>query len=144
MFSKGFRRIKKFANERPYRFWLTVSGLTLAGLSACILPILGFSAVGPVAGSIAAGWQSSIGLVSVGSLFAFLQSAAMGGAAMAGIVGLVAGGLTIAGLAALTAVPEDRLHAIKDMGIAVGERVQKMGEDIAGIVKRGWAAWMGR
>ncbi len=38
--------------------------------------------VGPVAGSIAAGWQASLGSVASGSLFAFLQSAAMGGVAM--------------------------------------------------------------
>lgn len=47
--------------------------------------------MGPVAGSAAAGWQASIGLVEAGSIFAWCQSAAMGGAAIGGIL---AGGLT--------------------------------------------------
>ncbi|KAI5121031.1 hypothetical protein M0805_008607 [Coniferiporia weirii] len=49
------------------------------------LNLIGFSAVGPVAGSIAAGIQSVFygGAVQAGSAFAFCQSAAMGGAALA-------------------------------------------------------------
>ena len=47
-----------------------------------MLGFIGFSALGPIAGSIAAGWQSSLGAyVGAGSLFAWCQSAAMGGAA---------------------------------------------------------------
>lgn len=64
--------------------------------SVAALPILGaagFAATGPVAGSAAAAWQSSVGLVQAGSLFAWCQSAAMGGAAVSGIVaGGAAGG----------------------------------------------------
>ena len=57
-----------------------------------ILGAAGFGVMGPIAGSAAAGWQSSIGIVQAGSLFAWCQSAAMGGAAAstitaAGIVG---------------------------------------------------------
>lgn len=53
---------------------------------------VGFSAAGPVAGSAAAAWQSSIGAIQAGSLFAWCQSAAMGGSALGwiqagGIVG---------------------------------------------------------
>ncbi|EJC98984.1 uncharacterized protein FOMMEDRAFT_170768 [Fomitiporia mediterranea MF3/22] len=57
-----------------------------AGLGA-----IGFSAAGPVAGSIAAGIQSSVygGAVGAGSLFAFCQSLTMGGgAAMALATGI--------------------------------------------------------
>ncbi|KAF3311449.1 hypothetical protein TWF173_008271 [Orbilia oligospora] len=52
----------------------------------------GFSAIGPVAGSYAAAWQSSIGVVQAGSTFAALQSAAMtGGVSVAGgAIGAVA------------------------------------------------------
>ena len=46
-----------------------------------ILVAAGFGATGPVAASLAAVWQSSIGAAQAGSLFATLQSAAMGGAA---------------------------------------------------------------
>ncbi|KAF3181091.1 hypothetical protein TWF106_010830 [Orbilia oligospora] len=57
-----------------------------------ILGAIGFSATGPVAGSYAAAWQSSIGVVQAGSTFAALQSAAMtGGVSVAGgAVGAVA------------------------------------------------------
>ena len=42
--------------------------------------------MGPVAGSSAAAWQASIGAVEAGSLFAWCQSAAMGGMAVNGII----------------------------------------------------------
>ncbi|KAK6525889.1 hypothetical protein TWF281_010933 [Arthrobotrys megalospora] len=42
-----------------------------------VLGYVGFSATGPVAGSYAAAWQSSIGVVQAGSVFATLQAAAM-------------------------------------------------------------------
>jgi hypothetical protein len=62
-----------------------------------VLGVLGFSAAGPVAGSAAAGMQSSIGLVQAGSLFAWCQSAAMGGAAAGGTVAAgVTGGVVAA------------------------------------------------
>lgn len=53
-----------------------MAGGTLGGgaLGALALPLLGFGAGGVVGGSIAASWQSSIGLVSAGSFFAVLQS----------------------------------------------------------------------
>lgn len=49
-----------------------VLGMGLLGLAA--LPLIGFGAGGVVAGSIAASWQSSIGIVTAGSFFAILQS----------------------------------------------------------------------
>ncbi|KDQ60063.1 hypothetical protein JAAARDRAFT_205106 [Jaapia argillacea MUCL 33604] len=45
-----------------------------------VLGLIGFSAAGPVAGSLAALWQSSIGNVVAGSIFAMCQSIAAGGA----------------------------------------------------------------
>jgi len=62
-----------------------------------ILGAIGFTAAGPLAGSAAAGWQSSIGIVQGGSFFAWCQSAAMGGAAMGGILvtGLAGGGVAV-------------------------------------------------
>lgn len=42
-----------------------------------LLGLIGFTSIGPAAGSLAAFWQSCIGLVSAGSFFAFLQSFAM-------------------------------------------------------------------
>lgn len=63
--------------------------------SLVALPIIGaagFAAAGPVAGSAAAAWQSSMGIVQAGSVFAWCQSAAMGGAAVNGIVAVGAAG----------------------------------------------------
>lgn len=77
-------------------------------LAGPVLAIAGFSAAGPVAGalhpfcsahsevhvslhtgSLAAAWQASIGSVAAGSLFAILQSAAMGGAGAAIVAAFV-------------------------------------------------------
>lgn len=60
-----------------------------------ILGAVGFGPLGPVAGSIATAWQASMGLVPAESLFAFLQSAAMGGPAMGFFVGIGALGGTL-------------------------------------------------
>ena len=62
------------------------------------LPVLGaagFGALGPVAGSSAAAWQASMGAVEAGSLFAWCQGAAMGGAAVNGIIAAGATGGTV-------------------------------------------------
>ncbi|GLA79116.1 hypothetical protein AtubIFM55763_002036 [Aspergillus tubingensis] len=71
---------------REHTTALVASGTGLALATApitgpAILGAVGFSAAGPVAASFAAAWQSSIGVVQAGSLFATLQGAAMGGAA---------------------------------------------------------------
>jgi hypothetical protein len=63
-----------------------------------ILAIAGFTSVGPAAGTAAAAWQSSMGIVEAGSLFAWCQSAAMGGAAAQGIAAAGTAG-TVMGLA---------------------------------------------
>ncbi|KAK6343506.1 hypothetical protein TWF730_011096 [Orbilia blumenaviensis] len=57
-----------------------------------VLGYLGFSAAGPVAGSLAAAWQSSIGVVQAGSAFSIIQGSVMTGAASVagGAVGAIA------------------------------------------------------
>jgi hypothetical protein len=60
--------------------------MAASGVALPVLGPAGFAAVGPAAGSAAAAWQASIGVVHAGSLFAWCQSAAMGGAALSGIV----------------------------------------------------------
>ncbi|KAK6343471.1 hypothetical protein TWF730_011060 [Orbilia blumenaviensis] len=59
-----------------------------------VLGALGFGAAGPAAGSLAAAWQSSIGNVASGSLFALAQSIGMSNPLIGVTVGL--------GLAALS------------------------------------------
>jgi hypothetical protein len=92
-------KLTKYIKEHPLLFGLQVAGgiTSLASLVALpILGMLGFAATGPIAGSVAAGWQASMGLVQAGSFFSWCQSAAMGGAAVGGIL---ATGLTGAGVA---------------------------------------------
>lgn len=71
---------------------LSILGITIVPV---VLPAIGFSAIGPVAQSIAAAWQSSIGIVAAGTPFAFLQSAAMGGAAAGVFYGAGVAGLAV-------------------------------------------------
>jgi hypothetical protein len=89
-------------------FTLQAVGVLAVTASVVAVPILGaagFAATGPVAGSAAAAWQSSIGLVEAGSLFAWCQSAAMGGVALNGIFSLGVAGAGVAGVATVPAVP---------------------------------------
>ncbi|TGO48193.1 hypothetical protein BOTNAR_0488g00020 [Botryotinia narcissicola] len=91
-------RIGSYIKNHPYRFGFQVLGgaVTIASVAAVpVLGAVGFSAAGPIAGSAAAAWQSSIGLVEAGSIFAWCQGVAMGGAAVGGIIGAGVGGAGI-------------------------------------------------
>lgn len=92
-----------WVGKHPEQFALIVFGIilvTFASLSPTILAAVGFGPTGPVAQSIAAGIQSSIGSVSAGSAFAILQSAAMGGQAKAifPLIGIFGAAMTIWGV----------------------------------------------
>jgi hypothetical protein len=94
-----------YVQQHPFLAAAQITGLVLSVAAAVTVPILGavgFGALGPVAGSAAAAWQSSIGAVSAGSLFAWCQSAAMGGAAASTICafGAASGGVTALATAA--------------------------------------------
>lgn len=94
-----------YAKAHPIRTGIQVAGLTLSAVSMFAVPVLGyvgFTAVGPAAGSAAAAWQSSIGLVQANSLFAWCQSAAMAGAALGSIQ---AAGVAGAALTRVTDLP---------------------------------------
>lgn len=77
---------------------------------------------------MAAAWQASMGTVAAGSFFAFLQSAAMGGAAIGLFTGIgTAGGLiTLVGVGSVDAVREKVLN----IGEVVGEMFGEAGEVI--------------
>ena len=88
-----FKRLSRAAgtyiSEHPVRFGIQCVGAVVGIAATVALPVLGaagFGALGPVAGSSAAAWQASIGAVEAGSLFAWCQSAAMGGMAVNGII----------------------------------------------------------
>lgn len=98
--------MKNYAKAHPIRTGIQIAGLTLSAASMFTVPVLGFvgfKTLGPAAGSAAAAWQSSIGVVRAGSLFSWCQSVTMGGTALGGIQ--IAGVAGVAG-AALTRVTE--------------------------------------
>lgn len=101
--------------------------LALACATPAILGAIGFSAVGPVAGSIAAGWQASLGTVAAGSLFSFLQGAAMGGTAIGlfGGIGAVGALVAVAGVGASVDVVREKIFII---GEAIGEKFAGAGK----------------
>jgi len=90
----SLNKFRRYIKDHPIRFAFQCAGVALTTTTIVAVPILGaigFSSIGPAAGSVAAGWQASIGAVEAGSLFAFCQSAAMGGAAAT--AGLTATGI---------------------------------------------------
>ncbi|KAI9778678.1 MAG: hypothetical protein M1816_003927 [Peltula sp. TS41687] len=101
-FSRVTAAAGSYIRAHPYLFALQATGILVSTASMVALPVLGavgFSAVGPVAGSVAAGWQASLGVVEAGSLFAWCQSVAMGGVAVNAIVAAGAAGGGVAALA---------------------------------------------
>ncbi|KAI9741615.1 MAG: hypothetical protein M1835_003090 [Candelina submexicana] len=97
---KGTSRLLNHVKSHPYLTALQASGLLISATALgapTLLGAAGFGALGPVANSAAAAWQSSQGIVQAGSLFSWLQSAAMGGAAAGSIAtaGLWGGGAVV-------------------------------------------------
>lgn len=117
-------RLLNHIKAHPYLSALQASGVLLSTVSLgapLILGAAGFSAIGPVAGSAAAAWQSSTGLVQAGSFFAWCQSAAMGGAAVGGIVAAgtvgasAVAGATLAGFATKKSVGNMTEDKVREM-----------------------------
>jgi hypothetical protein len=106
---KVLRATGNYIKEHPVSFTLQAVGVLAMTASVVAVPVLGaagFAATGPVAGSAAAAaWQSSIGLVEAGSLFAWCQSAAMSGAALNGIFSFGVAGAGVARVATVPVIP---------------------------------------
>lgn len=113
-----------------------ITTFSLACATPAILNAVGFSAIGPVAGSLAAAWQASIGSVAAGTLFSFLQGAAMGGAALGVITGFGAAGAAVAVATAL--VSSER---VRKVGKAVRNFAEGVVNGIAEKVK-GFFGWL--
>lgn len=104
-----------------------------------ILGAIGFGPTGPVRWSIAAAWQSSIGSVAAGSLFAFLQSAAMTEAVK--VLFYVIGALGVVVLFAVGASMEFVRRKAVDIAKIVREKVEKAGEAVKdGVCQVGMAS----
>jgi hypothetical protein len=143
--SKFASYFASYAKKHPILFGIQVAGgiMSLASIAAVpVLGVVGFGAAGPIAGSTAAAWQSGIGLVKAGSIYAWCQSAAMGGAAMghilttgvAGVSGAV--GATVAGALDIIAISESELKEKflkawkREGGAAMGG---SLATDLAGV-----------
>ncbi|KAF3908337.1 hypothetical protein AA313_de0208272 [Arthrobotrys entomopaga] len=114
-------KIKKATNiMKKVAIGTTVVGGLVVVAALCaplILPAVGFGAAGVGAGTAAAAWESAIGLVEAGSLFALLQSAGAGGAAGAAAITAVGiGGAGTAVTAGAAGMVADRVeaNALKD------------------------------
>ena len=105
--------------------------LTLSCATPAILGAVGFSSIGPVAGSAAAAWQASIGSVAAGSVFTVLQSAAMGGAALGVITGV---GAAIGGAAVAVGLAFSKGGVIEEVVDKVKVFVEK--EIVGGLFKK--------
>lgn len=119
-----------YIRAHPYLFALQITGalsLTAAAITPAILGAVGFGALGPVAGSAAAGWQASIGIVEAPSLFAWCHSAAMGGAAVNAIVATGAAGGGVAALATGAAAAQNQGLDV-DVLIAKFKEVYRQGD----------------
>lgn len=126
------------AHKKQIAFIL-VGIITLAVCLAmpAMLGAIGFGANGPIIGSMAAAWQASIGSVAAGSLFSFLQSAAMGGAAMGLFtgVGVLGGVVTIVGAVTTIEVVQ------KKCSEAIEKSVKKMTDGFQQVMKGGGNIW---
>ncbi|KAL2372399.1 hypothetical protein BDBG_07561 [Blastomyces gilchristii SLH14081] len=92
---------RRYLQENPYQL---AAGTVLIAASVIATPALGaigFTSIGPAAGTVATAWQSGIGSVEAGSIFAMCQSAAMGGVVAKAVTAVGAAG---AGVAALPVV----------------------------------------
>lgn len=121
--------IEDYARENPARFGLQVLGTAVLTGSIATVPVvgaMGFSSTGPVAGSIATGLQSLIGLVEAGSIFALCQSLTMGGAAVSGLVLVGLSGTGVMTVATLPMVEGTMLHGKLMNAFGKGEIQSKL------------------
>ena len=87
----------------------------------------GFSAIGPVAGTLASNWMSLIATskvvaVSTGWIYPAIQSAAMGGVSL-GIAPVIAVSGLGAGLAATAGITCGAVSTVASTGVAVGSTI---------------------
>jgi len=129
-------RFGRYVQNNPLRFVLqaTTGVISIAALiTVPVLGAIGFGTIGPVAGSVAAGWQASIGAVEAGSLFALCQSAAMGGAAATGLAVTGAATGVASGVTSVKALlpNSDRLREM--FGFAAGKPRRNAGSHSDGL-----------
>jgi len=98
-------KVTRYIRKHPFQTTFILLSFFRFPVIPVMLSAIGFSSIGPVAGSLAAAWQSLIGTVAAGTPFALLQSAAMGGAVAGLSYGVGGVGLgTVAGMTVLGGV----------------------------------------
>ncbi|KAJ4381212.1 hypothetical protein N0V86_003561 [Didymella sp. IMI 355093] len=111
------QKLKRWIQEHPKEaatlLACLASALIAITLTPTMLGLIGFTPIGPAAGSIAASLQSAMGPVAAGSAFATLQSAAMGGYGAIIVDAMTATG-AVTGTCSITAA--SFMHAMKEEG----------------------------
>ncbi|KAI9901104.1 hypothetical protein N3K66_002921 [Trichothecium roseum] len=109
----------KYSRDNPAHAALIAAGVTLLAVPGVItvpvtgiLGLVGFTGQGVLAGSTAAAIQSGIGNVVAGSVFAFGQSFAAGGQALAALNGIVQVGGAATSIAGMGGWLKDRMEPI--------------------------------
>jgi hypothetical protein len=126
-------QIVEHIRAHPVSSGIATVGLGLFGLASVVNPalgIVGFSALGPTAGSAAAAWQSSVGIVQAGSVFAWCQSVAMGGSAAGTILatqGVAAGATGFAALGGMLSGFKDEQAEMQKIWKLFIDNVRKVG-----------------
>ncbi|KAI9730423.1 MAG: hypothetical protein M1834_005933 [Cirrosporium novae-zelandiae] len=93
--STAITALDKYKDAHPILAAIGGSGVFLGLSSGLVGPLLGafgLSSIGPVAGTLVATWQASMGGSVTSSLFSFLQSTSMGSPAERAISGIEAAG----------------------------------------------------
>ncbi|KAH9180643.1 hypothetical protein EDB89DRAFT_1920249 [Lactarius sanguifluus] len=101
-----------------------------------ILYALGFSAIGPVAGTAAATTQALIGNVAAGSFFAMAQSVAMGGAIPAVFTAIGAGLGGLFGAFLSTRLASNIARKVRRAASAVVAGIHAAATRVAGALRR--------
>ncbi|KAH9081433.1 hypothetical protein EDB83DRAFT_543311 [Lactarius deliciosus] len=132
-------------NDNRRRVILVAVGVTVGivltpVVAPAILYGLGFSAIGPVAGTTAATIQAGIGNVAAGSFFAMAQSAAMGGAIPAVFTAIGAGLGGLIGAVFSTRLASEIMRQVTRAASPVVAGIRAAAAKVAGAWRR-FSSW---
>ncbi|KAH9001180.1 hypothetical protein EDB92DRAFT_1825226 [Lactarius akahatsu] len=118
-----------------------IAGIVLTPVVAPpILHALGFSAIGPVAGTAAAAMQAGIGNVAAGSFFAMAQGVAMGGTIPAAFTAIGGGLGGLFGAFFSTRLASEIMRQVRRAASAVVAGIHAAAAKVAGAWRR-FSSW---